>query len=53
MDPSLNNNLDHSLDHKLESMLDHSLDHLDPNRPPSVTDIMSPIFADPSRKVSV
>ncbi|KAL1492376.1 hypothetical protein ABEB36_010631 [Hypothenemus hampei] len=43
--------LDHSLDQKIEQALDHSLDHLDHNRPPSVTAIMSPIFADPSRKL--
>ncbi|XP_066259099.1 transcription factor EC [Euwallacea similis] len=50
MDVNLNNNLD-SLDHKLEHALEHSLDHLDHNRPPSVTDIMAPIFGDSIQKM--
>ncbi|ENN74256.1 hypothetical protein HUJ04_012653 [Dendroctonus ponderosae] len=51
MDQSLDHNLDHSLDHKIDHGLDHSLDHLDHNQPPSVTDMMSPMFPDHSRKM--
>ncbi|CAH1121070.1 unnamed protein product [Ceutorhynchus assimilis] len=47
LDPSL----DHNLDHKVDQVLDNNLDHLDHNRPPSVTEIMSPLFSDSSRKM--
>lgn len=48
IDPSL----DHNLDNKIDHTLDHNLDQLEHNQPPSVTDIMSPIFTDQIRKVS-
>lgn len=51
MDHSLDHNLDHSLDHKIDH-LEHSLDQLDHNQPPSVADMMSPMFPDHCRKVS-